>query len=85
VTKHQGPSNFFADYKALETRVAALERTVASPGLMNIVSTGLNAAQIDALVFGGTKQAYDGATAMDTVNHLFLVRQSGAWRRVTLT
>jgi hypothetical protein len=85
VTKHQGPSNFFADYKALETRVAALERTVASPALANIVSTGLSATQIDALVFGGTKQAYDGAMAMDIANRLLLVRQSGAWRRVTLT
>ena len=87
MSKVQTTSNtgFMAEVRKLGKRLAAVERYVSDPSLPSFSITGLSSAQIDALVFAGTKQPVDGAQIIDSTNILLLTRINGHWYRSSLT
>lgn len=79
MSRAQVTPNLFGSITSVERRIGALERTVNAPKVPIVDTTGLSSDQIDAIIFGGQQQPYDGAQAADSVNKLFLVRAAGKW------
>lgn len=83
MSRVQSKDNHYKDFKVLEDRVARLERVSSQLLLKDVNTTGLNDAQIDAAVFGGSTggQASDGLVISDKTNNLILVRENATWNR----
>lgn len=85
MSRAQTTPNFFGSITAIERRLGSLERTVNVPKVPTVNTAGLSSEQIDALVFGGQQQPYDGAQAVDPTNKFSLVRAAGKWCRSNIT
>jgi hypothetical protein len=77
--------NFPSEYSVLKKKIETLERSfLLSTLLTEINTTGLTDAQIDEQVAGGRGTPENGKPISDPTNKLFLLRQKGKWKRVSV-